>query len=451
MKLVYHADGTVDLDAYVRLQVYGTARAETYDLESFALGDANEGVVWTVDSVEDPGPWPVTVAGPLAFATRGLRVRAHAVPPGEATHPLFDVTVVHDGASLPVGMAHDYAPSVEPCGAPSLEPAAKTLGGTIGWSTSTLGELVNDSLALAVDPRGRVYYATNFYGPHDGVRVFARSPPDNDATFEAFGADARIVAGNGSGPTLATLDAGAITVTRLDAMLRPVWSHVLSNTSNAYVTLASSHGRVLTNVYANGPLVLDGEARPEQASSLGTLVLFDEDTGDLVDVDPFERPVHAIGISGGGFALSTVDGRIVALDADLHERWSVQHATTALAPGPDGRIWANRGGFVDLFADDGTFVFSFATPTPLGGYWRSFAPTRDGKGVVVANDAVVALYRDDGTSAVAPLPALIPAWCGDAYAAFDVVGGEHGIALVARPTLAPPSPQRFAVLARLDL
>ena len=40
------------------------------------------------------------------------------------------------------------------------------------------------------------------------AKKLAKGFRDNDATFEAFGADARIVAGDGSGPTLATLDAG---------------------------------------------------------------------------------------------------------------------------------------------------------------------------------------------------------------------------------------------------
>ena len=126
--------------------------------------------------------------------------------------------------------------------------------------------------------------------------------------------------------------------------------------------IAASGGRVIVNVNATGSIAIDGEPRPEPGMPHGELVVFDETTGDFIEIAPFEYGGQGISLPQGGFAMASI--ALVALDHDLDERWRVAQSIVDLARGPDGNIWVGSSPNVFVYDLDNPNAPTYSADSP---------------------------------------------------------------------------------------
>lgn len=460
--MTFRSDGQVEIEALVRVQMFGTDEPQKYTLGEIRIEDGTFGAAWTIDEIQvEPGGWPAVVDGALAFETRSVLVRAHSPGFQFVVEPRVTAEVVRDGATETASLLGSVHAEFELCQAPPVEPIPAALGGELAWSAETLPNLANQVLALEVDPLGRSYFATDFLltpSFQGGVRVFGTTAAGIEDVLEVTGDDVGIAPGSGAGPTIATIILGAPTaemlgerITRYDAHLKEVWSHHVSqvNMGSTRVQIAASNGRVAALVNPTTELVIDGTSLGPEAGP--TVVLFDEATGDVIEWKQVPKSIRIEGVASG-FVLEECCGpsgihQLVGVTPDLTETFrSAIDDVRALAVGPDGTIWVSHPTSVAQYGADGALLRTLAAP--LHG---SLAPLADGTVLVATQHDEIALVAEGEDPIVSGLPAPAASWCA-ATSPFVVASSASGPVFVARPsTIEFPGVSGLAILGAIQL
>lgn len=460
-KMTFGADGQVEIDALVRVQMFGTAEPETYTLGEIRIEDGTFGASWTIDEIHvEPGGWPAVVDGALDFETRSVRVRAHSPGFDFIVEPRVTAEVVHDGVVEPATLQGILSVEFELCEAPSVAPVPAKLGGALAWSAETLPNLANQVLALEADPLGRSFFATDFLATttfQSGVRIFGTTAAGIEDVLEVLGEDVAIAPGTGAGPTIATTSFDPFDgktderVARYDAHLKEIWGHEIGSVLNTgfRVHVAASNGVVAALIEPPAELVVDGEVLGPTDGR--TVVLFDEATGDVVGWKAVPKTVRIEGVPSG-FVLQEWAGvsgtnELVGVTPDLTETFrTTTGEVRALAAAPDGTIWVSYEKAVAQYGTDGALLRTLPAPRH-----DSLAPLADGTVLVGTQSDEIALVAAGKDPIVSGLPTPAATWC-KATSPFVVASSASGPVFVTRPsTLQVPGVPGLAILGAIQL
>lgn len=452
----FQTDGTIALDAFVRVQLFGTEAPETYTFGGVHIDDGTFGADWTIDEVETSDTaWPVVVEGLLAFETRFVHVRAHSPGFDFIVSPTLTADVIHDGKTLRTAGLGQLDVTFDPCDAPSIDGIAEALGSTLAWSHTTLPGLVPGVWTLEIDALGRAYLGSTLFAPgtfEAVVRVFSATADGVGDVVELYGQDVAVAPGDGSGPTIATsrLKDGWLDhwISRRNAKLEEVWSRPIRRVFQIpeRLQIANANGRIAVLVRPENELIV-GDETLGKPNGVALLVL-DEATGDVVAWKPVPGAAHVEAI-GDGFIVDAPTGAtgwaLTGYGPDLSERFITPTAPAdRLARAPDGTVWVSHAASIDQIDADGVVLRTLAAP-----YHQSLAPLADGT-VLVGTDVGIARVAQGMDPRVATLPHPAANWC-EAMASYVVASGPSGPLFAALPFIpSTPTLQSFAILGKLD-